>query len=157
MNLNSSNSYKFLVYIHTSPEGKRYVGITSQSCQQRWGKDGKGYKDNKHFYAAICKYGWENFTHEVIDSNLSLQDASNLECSLIVKYDTMNPEHGYNQTTGGNWSTPSDAVRAILKEKSTIRWQNAEYRNYMINVLKVGDHLPVHVGLNEKVSQGMKR
>ena len=46
----------FKVYIHTSPNGKVYIGITSRDAEKRW-NNGHNYKPNKHFYSAIQKYG----------------------------------------------------------------------------------------------------
>ena len=63
-----NNNYK--VYMHTSPSGKVYVGITCQPTYARW-KNGNGYKNNKHFYNAIIKYGWDNFEHQIILENVS--------------------------------------------------------------------------------------
>lgn len=106
----------FKVYVYTSPKGKRYIGITSKSTSERWGIGGNAYKSNVHFWNAIQKYGWDNFTHEIVASDLSLTDACELETTLIAEYDTMNPDHGYNHTTGGNWSTPDKATRLKLSE-----------------------------------------
>ena len=131
MNFNCENP-KFTVYVHTSPYGKKYVGITSQIPEKRWGYNGNGYVDNKHFYSAICLYGWENFKHEIIAENLDLVEASNLESSLISKFDAMNPNHGYNQTTGGNWSKPSLEVREKLRKATTERWKDPAFRNKVI-------------------------
>ena len=39
---------KFYVYIHTCPNGKKYVGLTTTDPKDRWRK-GEGYKSNKHF------------------------------------------------------------------------------------------------------------
>jgi hypothetical protein len=36
------NNWK--VYCHTFPNGKKYVGITKRSPEERWHKDGSGYK-----------------------------------------------------------------------------------------------------------------
>lgn len=105
---------EFLVYIHTSPNNKKYVGITSKSPIERWGKGGSSYKDNKHFWNAIQKYGWDNFTHEVVAQHLTLKQACDLEVELIAKYDAMNPDKGYNHTTGGNWSRPDEETRKRL-------------------------------------------
>jgi predicted GIY-YIG superfamily endonuclease len=39
---------KFVLYKHTCPNGKVYIGITCQKPQIRWNY-GKGYQKNKHF------------------------------------------------------------------------------------------------------------
>lgn len=88
------------VYKHTSPTGKVYIGITTQDVKARWG-NGNNYSSNKRFRNAIKKYGWDNFTHEVIFDGLSIEDAKNKEIELIALYDATNPEKGYNVTLGG--------------------------------------------------------
>ena len=61
----------YTVYKHTSPSGKVYIGITKRKPEYRWNK-GKGYrKDQLLFYRAIKKYGWDNFTHEILYTGLS--------------------------------------------------------------------------------------
>ena len=73
----------YTVYKHTSPSGKVYIGITKRKPEYRWNK-GKGYrKDQLLFYRAIKKYGWDNFTHEILYTGLSEKDAKNIEISLI--------------------------------------------------------------------------
>ena len=48
---------EFMVYVHTSPNGKRYVGQTcNKSLKYRCGKNGSQYSGNKHFTSAIKKY-----------------------------------------------------------------------------------------------------
>lgn len=94
---------KWCVYIHISPNNKYYVGITSRKPEKRW-KGGSGYKNNKHFYNAIQKYGWDNFQHEIIASNITEQEAENFEILLIEKLKSNNPLFGYNITSGGEGS-----------------------------------------------------
>lgn len=91
----------YVVYCHTTPSGKRYVGITRQTPEKRW-MGGKGYTYNSHFDRAIKKYGWENIHHDVLFENLSQKDAAEWERILIEKYNTQNPRYGYNQTSGGD-------------------------------------------------------
>lgn len=91
---------KWKVYIHISPNGKYYVGQTCKSPSARW-QNGTGYKTQKHFWAAICKYGWDNFEHEVIAENLTQDEANAFEKILIEKLEAMNPEKGYNKDSGG--------------------------------------------------------
>ena len=89
------------VYVHISPNGKRYYGITSQKVEYRW-KNGKGYKNNQYFARAIEKYGWDNFQHIVIAKGLTEEEAKWLEIELIREWDTANNDYGYNITKGGD-------------------------------------------------------
>ena len=113
MNLSTTDD-KFRVYMHTSPNGKRYIGITCRPLAQRWGKDGKGYKENHHFWNAIQKYGWDNFKHEIVASELSLDDACTKEKELIRMYNATDPNFGYNHTDGGQAGIPNEEVRKRL-------------------------------------------
>ena len=90
----------FSVYKHTCPNGKVYIGITSQLVENRW-KHGKGYRNNKLFYRAICKYKWENIRHEILYENLTSQEAYDKEIELINKYKSNNAKYGYNLSNGG--------------------------------------------------------
>lgn len=84
------------VYAHISPNGKMYVGITSQKPENRWGNGLNPYRSNSHFCNAIRKYGWKNFKHEIIASGLTSEEAGHMEQLLIEKLDLTNPEKGYN-------------------------------------------------------------
>lgn len=90
---------KYYVYMHVSPSGKRYIGIT-QNYLKRW-RNGLGYWNNKYFYNAIQKYGWDNFEHIIIAENLTLHDAEKMEIELIAKYKTTDGAFGYNHAKGG--------------------------------------------------------
>lgn len=90
----------FFVYIHTCPNGKKYIGVTSQNKpEDRW-CNGYGYHNNTHFTNAIKKYGWDNIDHEVFETK-SVELMSYWERILIYYYNTMNTEYGYNKTGGG--------------------------------------------------------
>ena len=92
---------KFYVYIHTCPNGKKYVGCTTQAKPKyRWGKNGEGYQYNDHFYRAILKYGWNNFQHEVFEVD-SAEEMYRKEIELIGFYHSNDPEYGYNNSVGG--------------------------------------------------------
>lgn len=106
------------MYVHTNKlNGKRYVGITSRlKPEYRW-NGGRGYHENTHFYAAIQKYGWENFEHNILYTGLSFDEAISLEKSLIAEWNTQDTRYGYNMTSGGEGTSdyhPSDATRAKL-------------------------------------------
>jgi group I intron endonuclease len=89
---------RWLVYKHTSPSGKVYIGITSQNPQSRWNK-GKGYKGCIKFFNAILKYGWDNIEHTILADNLTKEEAETVEKSLISHYKSLNLS--YNITDGG--------------------------------------------------------
>lgn len=98
------NDKKYCVYCHTNnANGKKYIGITSQKPESRW-KNGDGYRYNKHFYNAILKYGWDNFSHEILFSNLSASEASEKEIFLIKALRTAEAKYGYNQSFGGEYN-----------------------------------------------------
>lgn len=91
---------KFYVYIHTCPNGKKYVGLTTNQPSKRWGYNGIHYKSNKHFYSAIQKYGWDNIEHRIFEVD-TIAEMEYLEEYLIAFYNTRNPLFGYNITKGG--------------------------------------------------------
>jgi len=87
------------VYKHISPSGKVYVGISS-NIKNRWAANGYYYHlSDTVFSKALKKYGWSNFQHEIIQENLSKQEACNLEIELIAYYKTKGIS--YNITDGG--------------------------------------------------------
>ena len=95
---------KFYVYIHTCPNGKKYVGITTTDPKDRWRK-GEGYKSNKHFYSAIQKYGWNNIEHQVFEVDTKVEMFF-LEKYFIAYYQTNNPDFGYNKSIKGEARAP---------------------------------------------------
>lgn len=107
----------YTVYIHTNKvNGKRYIGITRQSVQERW-RDGKGYKRCILFDRAIKKYGWDGFDHEIFASNLTEEEAQNMEKLLIKELKTQDPEFGYNISDGGSTTRISEEGRKRLSEQ----------------------------------------
>lgn len=115
-----NNSYK--VYMHTSPSGKVYVGITKLKTSQRW-RNGEGYKNNIHFYSAIQNYGWDNFAHEILFENLSKKEAEKIEIDLISIYKANDKNFGYNIASGGGVNIPTEETRRkISKANKGRKW-----------------------------------
>lgn len=122
---------EYTVYVHISPSNKRYVGITSQNVSDRWQIGGNGYKNQILFWRAICKYGWDNFTHIIIKNGISKQEAIQLERSLIAKYGSNVPEFGYNLTAGGEGHTgysPKHSTRCKLSKAIKNSWRDEGVR-----------------------------
>lgn len=87
------NNEKYSVYVHTFPNGKRYVG-RSKNPLTRW-NNGRGYMTNEAMYKDIEKYGWDNIEHSIIAENLTLEEANRLERNIIDYYNLV--EEGYNR------------------------------------------------------------
>lgn len=148
-NTNNNNGKIYVVYIHTSPNGKKYVGITSMNPPEKRWANGYGYSHNHHFTNAINHYGWENFKHEIIQTNLSENEAMQIEIELIAKYNTIDKNYGYNQTSGGeigkeyteevrqkireaaikNCDSPEKKIK--LSEQAKRQWEDEEYKEKM--------------------------
>lgn len=106
--VNNKNN-NWTLYRHVVPAAlsgydhdKYYIGITSKSVQQRWGKNGRCYTPGTYFYNAIKKYGWDNMLHEILKTGLTEDEAKQLEVEYIAKYNTNNKVYGYNSTKGGD-------------------------------------------------------
>ena len=89
----------YTVYLHVNKiNNKKYFGQTCQNPIYRWGH-GSTYRNSKHLYRAIQKYGWESFNHFIIADKLTKEEADSLEVKLIQAYDTI--RSGYNICQGG--------------------------------------------------------
>lgn len=125
---NAPAEHNYYVYIHTSPSGKKYVGVTRQPPERRWNY-GSGYIRNPYFTRAIKKYGWDNFEHEIVASGLTQYDALYMEVDLIKKYDSFH--NGYNSSSGGEGLPDRPLPRRAI-EKS-VRTNAKKVRQYTID------------------------
>ena len=149
---------KWCVYVHINKvNGKRYVGITSRKPKTRWG-NGNDY--GAYFYNAIQKYGWDNFEHIVCLSNLSLEDANDFEELLIKKFNSTNPNNGYNSRTGGANSKLSEQTRQKISQSRKGQTPSKETKDKISKALRgknnpwFGKKLPKEVC--QKLSDAMK-
>lgn len=93
---------KGIIYKATNKiNGKSYIGQTIKKLSER--KRGHKWhsKNNTkfHFYNALRKHGWENFSWKIIEQ-IPVEKLNDREVYFIEKYDTY--DNGYNTTTGGN-------------------------------------------------------
>lgn len=134
---------KWTVYMHTNKfNGKKYIGITSRDVKLRW-INGLGYKNSPHFYNAIQKYGWDNFEHEILYSDLSSEDAFKKEKELIKQYNTTDRNYGYNSSIGGSASAlgmhHSEETKKRISEsgKKSSYWKGKKVpREYIEKILQ---------------------
>lgn len=109
----------FTVYKHACPNGKVYIGITSKPVKERW-QNGKAYRENRHFYFAIDKYGWENIRHEILFEGLTKEEAEKKEIELIAQYKSNLSQYGYNKSTGGECSSKGVVQTDEQKRKKSL-------------------------------------
>lgn len=113
-----SDIEEYSVYMHTNKTNeKKYIGITAQVPESRWGTGGRNYRNKcPHFWNAIQKYGWDNFTHSIVATGLSKEDACQMEIDLIRTYKTQNREFGYNTMAGGVAPSIPEEVRKKMSQ-----------------------------------------
>jgi group I intron endonuclease len=109
----------YTVYKHTNLiNNKVYIGQTSYSNpEQRWGKYGQKYSSCKYFYSAILKYDWDNFSHEILETNLTAEEANKKERYYITLYKSNQENFGYNLTSGGE---QGKILSPISKQKMSL-------------------------------------
>ena len=96
----------YTIYMHRNKiNGKIYIGQTCQKPSYRWKRNGKGYETCEIMWKAIQKYGWNNFEHIILKSNLTLEEANFYEKYYIKKFNSTNKQFGYNIRKGGK-NTP---------------------------------------------------
>lgn len=132
---------RFWIYVHTCPNGKRYVGTTTrENPEWRW-CFGKGYCWNKHFHSAILKYGWNNIAHEFWELT-SESEMYYAEKYLIAYYQTTNPEYGYNNSIGGKKHSLgchyslSPETKAKVAEANRRKAKDPDYRRRLSEIQK---------------------
>jgi group I intron endonuclease len=89
----------FVYLITNTINGKRYVGQTTNSLEFRFSQH-RRQNDCRCLYAAIKKYGEENFLIEAICEPSTLELMNEIESEYIERYNTLVP-NGYNLTVGG--------------------------------------------------------
>lgn len=111
----------YRVYMHVNKINQKvYIGQTKErNINKRWGNGGIGYKNQPHFWRAICKYGWNNFDHFIITDWVTKDKANEIEIALIDLFNSTNKDCGYNIAQGGNGPTGvpcSDKKRELLSK-----------------------------------------
>lgn len=95
---------------------KNYIGITNRKLEERFAEHKK--LSSKSFISkAIQSDGVDNFSFEVLLTEIENKDISDLECEYIKKYNSLLP-NGYNADLGGvEYHKHSDYIKQIISEK----------------------------------------
>lgn len=153
---------KFCVYMHINKHNnKKYIGLTSQKPEWRWGSNGTSYlektEDGKYkqpaFAYALEKYdNWDtDWEHIIVADQLTYNDATQMEIELIALYKTNickwgKEALGYNLTDGGGGSvghTLSEETRRKISEKAKGR-EFSEERKQQYSEMFIGEKNPFY-------------
>ena len=90
---------------------------------------------------AIRKYGAEAFEFEILENELSLEEANTREDYWIEYYNSDNPKYGYNNTKGGDGVSNPNILTIIKKrithaKKYNKRLNNISKKNGWGNLVK---------------------
>jgi group I intron endonuclease len=143
----------YVIYKHTSPSGKSYIGQTNnydRRCSQH-----KSSVDCRALSAAIKKHEWDNFQHEILMEGLSLEEANQWESALILKHNTLAPA-GYNLRTGGLNSSPSDETKAKISTTKKGVLKSDETRAKMSEAKKAKLGVPMSDETRAKMSEAKR-
>ena len=128
-------SKTYIIYLHKNKiNDKCYVGQTSLDPLERWRTDGYGYHNQQYFYRAIKKYGWDNFEHIILETDLTIENVNEREIYWGNYYNALVP-NGYNLYLGATLQSEESAIKKskALKEK----WHtDTVYAEHMSNAQK---------------------
>ena len=89
----------YSIYVHTTPDGRKYVGSTSLEPKRRF-HGGSLYRKHIRFYNAIKFFGWYNIEHQVLETVEDKETALKREEYYTLLWRTNEPEFGYNIYAG---------------------------------------------------------
>ncbi len=107
--------------VHNNVNGKSYVGVTKKSPEMRLFEH---YKSGYALTDAIKKYGKENFSLSVIESNLNRTQAYDREKYWIHYHQSTTDKNGYNMTLGGDGIILIEQTKESRKKKSEATKEN---------------------------------
>ena len=103
---------EWCVYKHYLKNDNRvYIGQTN-NVLLRWKPS--AYKHCAKFYNAIQKYGWKNFSHDILIDNLTIEEANEWEEYYIKKYDSI--DDGWNLKLGGENHLHSEETKQKMSK-----------------------------------------
>lgn len=132
----------YTIYAHINKINQKvYIGQTNQKKPEyRWGKEGQGYK-RQTFYKAIKKYGWDNFEHIILETDLTQEEANEKEQYYIEYFNSQ--KNGYNETDGGKNRRLSEeekqAISIFMRNKQLGKNNNNHKSIVCLNTKQIFD------------------
>ena len=118
----------YSVYMHRNKINQKvYIGLTKQIPQNRWRTNGEGYKTQPKFWQAIQQFGWDNFDHIILKTNLTAEEAGELEKQLIKSFNSI--QNGYNSDCGGFITSHSKETIEKIRSSMVGKTHSQETKN----------------------------
>lgn len=110
--------------------GLSYIGTSHQIFYRR-AKYGRGYKNHSVLFADIDKYGWDSFEKEILEDNLTKDEAAEREKFYIKSFDTTNESKGYNVQSGGFKGYGSQRLKQRVKNAKRTYVMTEEHKKHL--------------------------
>ena len=133
-----------LIYkVTNNINGQIYIGQTTLSLEQRKYKHEQEsrskYRKTVKFHNALLKYGFSNFTWEILRKCNSQEELDYFEKYYIQLYDSCNRNKGYNLKYGGRTGGIfSEEAKENLSKSTKLKWENPECAEKMLKGLRKG-------------------
>lgn len=133
-----------IIYMITSPSGKKYIGQTVQPLENRWKQhidaSKREYKDNcKVLNKSLRKYGEKHFLIELLEE-CEQEYLNERELFYIEKYNTIVP-NGMNIKRGGS-NQHEDTKKKI---SDSLKGKNVSYETRLKLSNKTNPDLPMYM------------
>ena len=112
--------------IQNMVNGKIYIG-QSINIENRWSQEQKMKRINIHLLRSIQKYGLEKFSFYILEE-CKKEDLNYKEKFYIKLYHSLNPDFGYNKTSGGDSSYVRPFQKLSDEHKRKISEANRNYK-----------------------------
>lgn len=108
--------------IQNKVNGKIYIGQTVGTLEHRISQHKSNSKKTSVINMAIRKYGWDNFTAEIIDNAENIEELNLKEIYWIEHYKSISP-NGYNLEIGGKNAVNSEETRNKISQALKGKYQ----------------------------------
>lgn len=112
-------SVTYIIYKRTTPDGKVYIGCTSESLSKRSGSNGIRYNNQPTFYNAILKFDWSAVKSEVLKTTTDYYIAKAPKSKYIAEYKSTDPNSGYNVNAKSGYSMTEERKEQLRESVIT--------------------------------------
>lgn len=142
-----------LIYMLTFPSGRRYIGQTTRTFEERMKahrNSVNAVKSCRLVKAAVKKYGWDSVKREILVV-CDIDQVDEYETKFIGLYNTLAP-NGYNLETGGHGNKVIPESSRKLMSEAQKRRDNKPFRRS-----EETKEFPKFIGkVNRRYSKGYK-